>query len=481
MPPKRPTRQTPSMPPRPSRSPRLKPSQSPRPRPRSSRPVPRRSPKSRCRKRCPPAPRPLSRRRPRPSSTRRARRGGSALPRCRDRDPRPGSSRIPADAGLDPGRAGQPSAPAQPQRPQPSRAEPAPARKPGPTFTAAKPAEPGGAVVFRRHPGPSARPAIRAARTSARVHGPAAPAQGTRRRSAAGDTYAVTRRVRSTVGPRRAGSTRARRSPTPTWPAVHAGHGRRPRRARPGQGRRIALARGGRHRRRRDRRRRGPRAEQTTAARRRQRGQQRRGAVPSVADTPTSFKSVDALNNPSTALPAGWSTQTVTAADANSAAAGFSIDRAARLEGNPQEPGHRLHRTRRPAARGRPYAAADRRHARRGQASRGGRLISRLQARQPAGRSGQEHRGRRVEVQLDARGRRPVHRRRHLVRKQTSAGVQDYAIYIRSPQQHVQRQDACRCSTRSCGPSRRSRRANRRRKFPNSHGSWALKAETSSP
>ena len=49
-------------------------------------------------------------------------------------------------------------------------------------------------------------------------------------------------------------------------------------------------------------------------------------AVPSVADTATGFKSVDALNSPSTALPAGWSMQTVTAADANSAAAGFSID-----------------------------------------------------------------------------------------------------------------------------------------------------------
>jgi eukaryotic-like serine/threonine-protein kinase len=51
------------------------------------------------------------------------------------------------------------------------------------------------------------------------------------------------------------------------------------------------------------------------------------GAVPSVADTPTGFKSVDALNNPSTALPAAdWSTQTVTAAAVHSAAAGFSID-----------------------------------------------------------------------------------------------------------------------------------------------------------
>jgi hypothetical protein len=51
------------------------------------------------------------------------------------------------------------------------------------------------------------------------------------------------------------------------------------------------------------------------------------GAVPSVADTPTGFKSIDALNNSSTALPAAdWSTQTVTAAAVHSAAAGFSID-----------------------------------------------------------------------------------------------------------------------------------------------------------
>jgi hypothetical protein len=49
-------------------------------------------------------------------------------------------------------------------------------------------------------------------------------------------------------------------------------------------------------------------------------------AVPSVADTPTGFQSVDALNNPSAALPAAdWSTKTVTAADAQSTAAGFSI------------------------------------------------------------------------------------------------------------------------------------------------------------
>ena len=49
-------------------------------------------------------------------------------------------------------------------------------------------------------------------------------------------------------------------------------------------------------------------------------------SVPSVADTPTGFKSIDALNSPSTTLPAGWSSVTVTSAQANSAAAGFSID-----------------------------------------------------------------------------------------------------------------------------------------------------------
>jgi eukaryotic-like serine/threonine-protein kinase len=49
--------------------------------------------------------------------------------------------------------------------------------------------------------------------------------------------------------------------------------------------------------------------------------------VPSVADTTTSFLSVNALNDPSTVLPAAdWSTETVTAADAQSTAAGFSID-----------------------------------------------------------------------------------------------------------------------------------------------------------
>jgi len=49
--------------------------------------------------------------------------------------------------------------------------------------------------------------------------------------------------------------------------------------------------------------------------------------VPSVANTPTGLKSVDALNNPSAALPGtDWTTQTVTQAQAQSNAAGFSLD-----------------------------------------------------------------------------------------------------------------------------------------------------------
>jgi hypothetical protein len=49
--------------------------------------------------------------------------------------------------------------------------------------------------------------------------------------------------------------------------------------------------------------------------------------TPSVADTPSGLNSVDALNNPSTVLPSGYSSYTVTAADAGSpAVAGFSID-----------------------------------------------------------------------------------------------------------------------------------------------------------
>jgi hypothetical protein len=49
--------------------------------------------------------------------------------------------------------------------------------------------------------------------------------------------------------------------------------------------------------------------------------------VPSVADSTTSFQTVNALNDPSATLPAaGWTTATVTAADAQSTAAGFSVD-----------------------------------------------------------------------------------------------------------------------------------------------------------
>jgi hypothetical protein len=46
-----------------------------------------------------------------------------------------------------------------------------------------------------------------------------------------------------------------------------------------------------------------------------------------VADTPTGFKSVDALNTPSAVLPSGWRHASVTAADLGApAVAGFSLD-----------------------------------------------------------------------------------------------------------------------------------------------------------
>lgn len=51
------------------------------------------------------------------------------------------------------------------------------------------------------------------------------------------------------------------------------------------------------------------------------------GGATNAADTLTAFKPVNALNNPSTVLPGrNWTTRTVTKADVHSAAAGFSID-----------------------------------------------------------------------------------------------------------------------------------------------------------
>jgi eukaryotic-like serine/threonine-protein kinase len=49
------------------------------------------------------------------------------------------------------------------------------------------------------------------------------------------------------------------------------------------------------------------------------------GSGGNVPDTPSGLQSVDALNNPSTALPAGWWTATLQASDLNSTA-GFSLD-----------------------------------------------------------------------------------------------------------------------------------------------------------
>jgi hypothetical protein len=50
------------------------------------------------------------------------------------------------------------------------------------------------------------------------------------------------------------------------------------------------------------------------------------GGSGTTADPATGFRSVDALNQPSTAVPAGWSSTQVTASQANSTAAGFAID-----------------------------------------------------------------------------------------------------------------------------------------------------------
>jgi eukaryotic-like serine/threonine-protein kinase len=50
-------------------------------------------------------------------------------------------------------------------------------------------------------------------------------------------------------------------------------------------------------------------------------------SVPTMVDTPTTFPAVDALNDPTTALPGtGWTLQTVTQAEAGSVAAGYQID-----------------------------------------------------------------------------------------------------------------------------------------------------------
>jgi hypothetical protein len=213
-----------------------------------------------------------------------------------------------------------PSAPAQPAA-APKPAEPTPAQKPGPTFTAAKPAE-RAAPKFSASPARPSRPATPPADRPA--YGPSGAAQGYPPPQPQGSTppYPPSGAPYGPpaghyAGPAQPYPDLAGRY-TPGTSGGRAGRGR-------GQGRRIlwlvvavivaaAIGVG------------------TALALNNHPGNGNAGsggfsatAVPSVADTVTGFKSVDALNNPSTALPAGWTMQTVTAADANSAAAGFRI------------------------------------------------------------------------------------------------------------------------------------------------------------
>jgi hypothetical protein len=213
-----------------------------------------------------------------------------------------------------------PLAPAQPAA-APKPAEPTPVHKPGPTFTAARPADraaPKFSATPARPSGPATPPPDRPA------YGPNGAAQGypppqqqgsTPPYPPSGATYGAP--AGHYAGPAQPYADLAGRYA----PGTIGGRGGRGR----GQGRRIlwlvvavivaaAIGVG------------------TALALNNHSGSGNASnagfsptAVPSVADTVTGFKSVDALNNPSTALPAGWTMQTVTAADANSAAAGFRV------------------------------------------------------------------------------------------------------------------------------------------------------------
>ena len=212
-----------------------------------------------------------------------------------------------------------PSAPAEPTA-APKPAQPTPAQQPGPTFTAAKPAE-RAAPKFSVSPARPSRPATPTPDRPA--YGPSGAAQGYPPPQQGSNTpYLPSGAPYGPPAGRYAGPGQpypdlAGRY-TPGTSGGRAGRGR-------GQGRRIlwlvvaviiaaAIGVG------------------TALALNNHPDSGNAGnggfsatAVPSVADTVTGFKSVDALNNPSTALPAGWTMQTVTQADANSAAAGFRI------------------------------------------------------------------------------------------------------------------------------------------------------------
>ena len=222
-----------------------------------------------------------------------------------------------------------PSAPAQPIA-APKPAEPTPAKKPGPTFTAAKPAErvaPTFSAPSPPSPSSPARPARAVTPPPDRpAYGPSSAGQGypppqqqgvTTPFPPSGALYGPA--AGNYAGPSQPHSDLAGQY-KPGTGGGRTGRGR-------GQGRRIlwlavaviiaaaigvgtALA-----------------LNKNNSGTGNASGGSSPTTVPSVADTPTGFKSVDALNSPSTALPAAdWSTVTVTRADANSAAAGFSID-----------------------------------------------------------------------------------------------------------------------------------------------------------
>jgi hypothetical protein len=217
-----------------------------------------------------------------------------------------------------------PSAPAQPIA-APKPAEPTPAKKPGPTFTAAKPAERVAPAFSAPSPPSPARPARPVTPPDRPAYGPSGAGQGypppqqqgvTTPFPPSGAHYGPA--AGQYAGPSQPHSDLAGQY-KPGTGGGRTGRGR-------GQGRRIlwlvvavivAAAIG---------------VGTALALNKNNSGTGNAGGgstpatVPSVPDTPTGFKSIDALNSPSTALPAGWSTVTVTAADANSAAAGFSID-----------------------------------------------------------------------------------------------------------------------------------------------------------
>ena len=220
-----------------------------------------------------------------------------------------------------------PSAPAQPIA-APKPAEPTPAKKPGPTFTAAKPAErvaPTFSAPSPPSPASPARPARPVTPPDRPAYGPSGAGQGypppqqqgvTTPFPPSGALYGPA--AGQYAGPSQPHSDLAGQY-KPGTGGGRTGRGR-------GQGRRIlwlvvavivaaAIGVGTALALNKDNSGTGNAGGGSTPA-----------TVPSVADTPTGFKSIDALNSPSTALPAGWSTVTVTAADANSAAAGFSID-----------------------------------------------------------------------------------------------------------------------------------------------------------